>query len=80
MTLIDLVNKLIENDVCIRCLFPAECIHDCKKCYYRLFDEAEYKKIMMAIDDKQNQLKKLKELLIEYDNKCTNLNKERTLK
>lgn len=76
MTFEQLIDKLIENKICLKCLYNAQCINDCKTCYYRLFEETGYSKIIKAIDHRKNQLDILKYLLIVYDSNCAKIIKE----
>jgi hypothetical protein len=74
MTLNELIDLLIENKICVKCLYNAQCINDCKSCYHRLFEETAYTKIIKAIDNKKHQLDILKYYLIIYDEKSNKLN------
>lgn len=76
MTFNELIDKLIENEICLKCLYNAQCINDCKTCYHRLFEETGYNKIIKAIDHRKNQLDVLKYLLIVYDSNCAKIIKE----
>lgn len=76
MTFNELIDKLIDNKICLKCLYNVQCINNCKGCFHRLFEETRYNKIIKAIDHRKNQLDILKYLLIVYDSNCAKLNKD----